>query len=124
MDLDPATHPRQRYTQDTQVPVMTLQAFLDGTGKVSLRVGALDIESGLDLAADATLTVDVTVPNASPIHLVTSDFTWDAANDVGTAPLGIAPGAFSSASPLQITVTLRDRAGNSEREEVVVDAVQ
>jgi hypothetical protein len=120
LDLDPAFHTKEKYTDDHLVPVVTVAPFLDNTGSVSLRVGAIDLESGLDLGSDATVHVDITVPGAAAIHLVTSSFAWDAANAVGTAATNLNPAQFSPSSPLTITAVVTDRAGNSEREDLVV----
>jgi hypothetical protein len=119
IDLDDGTRPRLRYAQDNLVPVMTVR-LEDAGGVVRLRVGLLDLESGID---PGSLDVRIEVPGAAPVRIGHGDLAFDPASGVGTANLPIQTSQFSSARPLKVVAEVADEAGNRERLRLTVGSV-
>jgi hypothetical protein len=125
IDLDPASNPRETYTGDHLLPVLAVHPFVE-RDDVKVRVGALDVESGIDTSRDDAIVVEAEVPppEVATVRRTLRDLDFDRAAGLATASLGIKPSRFSPAAPLKLRVTVRDRAGNLEREELYVGAVE
>jgi hypothetical protein len=117
IDLD---RPRSRYTDDTLIPVLTLRLFNSG-GQVQVRVGALDIESGIDASS---MRVELTPSGGSTTVLGAggTPIALDPDTGVATVATSIPVSGISVSTPLSVTATVRDLAGNLERIESTVDS--
>jgi len=111
MDLD---RPEGNYTDDGLVPILTA-GLVDVDGILSVRVGALDVESGLDLGS---LRVDAVLADGSEFSLSADELVLEADSHVAWAVLD-APAA--DAFPARLWAEVRDRAGNLEDLERIVD---
>jgi len=111
--------PKMKYTDDSMLPVLSLRVTATG-GFVQVRVGAVDVESGID---EATLRVDLSVtggPSAT-VGAGGASITLDQTTAVGVVTTSIPTAAISPTSPLNVTATVQDRAGNRERVEFTLD---
>ena len=106
IDLD---RPKMRYSDDNLVPVMTLAVQPMNNGKIQLRVGVLDVESGIDYANS---TVEVTPDGESSTTVNLDEIEFDAASGVGFIPLDISAEQVSESSPLYVSVIVQDNATN------------
>lgn len=107
IDLD---RPKLRYTQDSLPPLATLRLF-NRNGAVEVRLGAVDLESGIDFAqTEVTLRIN----NGPTLSLTSSDFVFDAGLGVGTSLTSMDASLVTSLQALAVTGTVRDLAGNRE----------
>ncbi len=108
IDLD---RPRMRYTDDSLLPVLTLSILEIADGKVHLKVGEIDIESGIDIANSQ---VQITPDGASMLTIPFSEITFDSATGVGSHLLSITPTQVTPSTPLQVYAVVQDNAGNKQ----------
>ena len=108
-DLD---RPRNRYTDDALVPTLVAAVEEINNSKLQLRIGAIDMESGIDMERSEAI---VTPNGGSPIVVPFSDITFDAKSHVGLFPLGIDAAQVATETPLTLVVKAYDNAGNYQK---------
>lgn len=108
IDLD---RPRMRYTDDSLLPVLTLAIQQMSNGSAQLRIGALDIESGIDVGNSQ---VEITPQGDSTITVPFSGISFDPASGVGLYTLSIDATQVTPSSPLQVFAVVKDNAGNRQ----------
>jgi len=107
IDLD---RPKVKYTDDGLLPVLTL-AMQHATGnKGELRVGALDIESGIDVDNS---WVEVTPHGGTMITVPFTDMAFGP-DHVGLRTIDIDAAVVSEAAPLLVKAVAYDLAGNKQ----------
>lgn len=116
IDLD---RPLLRYSDDNLVPLLTVSLYAVA-GQVELRVGIVDLESGVD---PASLLVRIEVPGGATVDTTMGDLAFDPDSGVGTRLLSLVPSQFSEQSPLRVSAGVADNRGNRERLEIVVGSV-
>ena len=104
--------PRMRYTDDALVPSMTMEMELKADGKVQLRIGVTDIESGIDYGNSQ---VEVTPTGSDKIIVNFSDITFDPLSGVGLYTLNVLASQVTAMLPFQVDVVAQDNAGNRQR---------
>jgi len=107
IDLD---RPRMRYTDDSMVPVLTLAVQHTSGNKGELRVGALDIESGIDVDKS---WVEVTPDGLAPFRVPFTDLVFGP-DDVGLRTINIDAAGVTDEAPLAVKVVAQDMAGNKQ----------
>jgi len=108
IDLD---RPRMRYTDDQLLPSMTLAIQQMNDGKSQLRIGAIDIESGID---ENRSQIEITPQGSATITIPFSAITFDPASGVGLYTLTIPASQITPATPLHVTAAAYDNAGNHQ----------
>jgi len=108
IDLD---RPRMRYTDDSLLPAMTLAIQQRSDGKTQLRIGAIDIESGIDTGRSQ---IEITPQGSSTITIPFSAITFEPTSGVGLYTLNILAAQITPATPLQISAVAYDNSGNHQ----------
>ncbi len=108
IDLD---RPRMRYTDDTLSPVMTLAVQEVTNERVGLRIGALDIESGIDMDNSYA---EVTPDGGSTVTIPLSATNFDMTTGVGHYVLNMTTAQITPSTPLHLYAVVQDNAGNKQ----------
>lgn len=104
--------PRMRYTDDQLLPSVTLAIQQMNDGKTQLRMGAIDIESGIDQSRSQ---VTITPTGSSAITIPFSAITFGAASGVGLYTLNtLLASQVTPSTPLQVSAVIYDNAGNHQ----------
>jgi hypothetical protein len=109
LDFD---RPVMTYTEDHAVPVLTIEAYELGDTTVSLRIGILDTESGID---EMSFTAELTLPDGTLQTVAFADIGYDDFHRLGSLDLGITASEVTVETPLEVLARVRDHAGNLER---------
>jgi hypothetical protein len=110
IDLD---RPRMRYTDDTLLPVMTLSVMAGSNDSAELRIGAIDIESGLDSVSSQ---IEITPSGGSTTVIPFSALSFDPLSGVGLYTLStVTASQITPATPLQVDAVVYDNTGNHQR---------
>jgi len=104
--------PRMRYTDDTLAPSLTLAILENPAGNVYLRVGAVDIESGIDYSDSL---VQITQSGAADITIPFSIIPFGLSSKVGFLDVDVDASAVTLDTPLQVTAVAYDLAGNHQK---------
>jgi hypothetical protein len=116
-DLD---RPRMRYTDDVLVPSLTLSAETSANGNLQIRVGALDIESGINSNASY---IQYIPSGAATVTVPFSNISFDSASGVGLFETNIDASQVSITTPISISAVVYDNAGNHQALDKTVEMV-
>jgi hypothetical protein len=113
--------PRMRYTDDVLVPSLTLSAESSPTGKVQIRVGVIDIESGVDSNLSY---IQYTPSGGNAISVPFKNMSFDSASGVAVYGLTIDANQVTTSTPMTISVKAYDNAGNHQVISKMIESVK
>jgi hypothetical protein len=109
-----------RYTDDVLVPSLTLSAETSANGNLQIRVGTLDIESGINSNASY---IQYIPSGAATVTVPFSNISFDSASGVGLFETNIDASQVSITTPISISAVVYDNAGNHQALDKTVEMV-